>query len=143
MLSRLSFLVEKPSISIRLGKLCTGGKTLLTQGIKNLSISIFDMRPLSNKASALKDQQTFTAFYNAYASKVWGVISTANLLQLQSETIFINTLTEGWKQLGSSVHEDKYLLTKLLKIACKEGLPIETLQAILNSDRVLRPRDFS
>ena len=90
----------------------------------------------------LKNQQTFTAFYDAYAPKVWGIILAANLPLLQSETILINTLTEAWRQLDLSILEDKYVLAILLKIACKEGLPMNVLQTILNPNRVLRPRGF-
>lgn len=100
------------------------------------------MKLPSTQASRLKNQQTFTAFYEAYASKVWGIVLAANLPRLQSETILIHTFTEAWRQLDSPILEDNYVLAKLLKIAREEGLPIEVLQTILNPNRVQRPRGF-
>lgn len=77
--------------------------------------------------------QAFLSFYDTYAHKLWGLILTAKLPVAKSEIILLNTLTKAWQQIDLSLLKEKYLLAQLLKIAYKEGLPIECLQTVLKA----------
>ncbi|MBC3789137.1 hypothetical protein FHK02_5718 [Spirosoma sp. LMG 31448] len=84
------------------------------------------MEPPSAETSTL-DHQAFMAFYDLYAPKLWGLILGANLPVPQAEAILLSTLTKAWQQFGPHILKQKYLLTQLLSIACREGLPVECL----------------
>lgn len=79
------------------------------------------------------DQQAFCSFYDRYAPKLWGLILSATLPGPESEAILINTLTKAWKQFSPTERMEKYFLTRLIGLACQEGLPIDCVKAILKS----------
>jgi len=75
--------------------------------------------------------KTFTAFYDTYAPKLWGIILRANLPTPQAEQILLNTLTKAWQQFDPHTLNDKHLLSRLLRLACEQGLPPDCLKGIL------------
>ncbi|WP_157815868.1 hypothetical protein [Spirosoma pollinicola] len=54
----------------------------------------------------------------------------ANLPQFQSETILLNVFTIALKQLNQNQITEKQFFATLLKLACKEGLPLACLQSV-------------
>lgn len=90
------------------------------------------MEPPSTESLAT-DRQTFTAFYEAYAPKLWGLIVEAQLPKAQAEAILTNTLIKAWQQLDQNRLVDKQGLMQLIGLACREGLPIKYVQTILTS----------
>ena len=77
------------------------------------------------------DQRAFHLFYDTYAPIVWGLIVKANLPASQAEAIFINTFVKVWQQRDEQAPGESLSITRLVGLACKEGLPIEALQSIL------------
>lgn len=76
----------------------------------------------------------FTTFYTAYAPKIWGLLLEAKLPASQAEVILINTFVRGWQDSVTGNTEstmDTPELTRLLGLACEEGLLPASLRAIL------------
>lgn len=78
-------------------------------------------------------QQTFTAFYDIYAPKLWGLISGANLPVYQSEIILIETFTKAWQQVDRSTLTEKQMFIRLMGLASREGLPVTYLQSVFKA----------
>ena len=76
----------------------------------------------------------FSAFYDQYVPKLWGIILSANLPSQQAETILLNTLIKAWPQIDLSTMTEGQVLVKLLVLACREGLPNNYLRAALRGD---------
>lgn len=78
----------------------------------------------------MNDKQAFIQFYDTYAPKLWGLILLANLSSAQSEAILTRTLIKGWEQLGKDSLRDERVLSILISLARREGLPCECLKTI-------------
>lgn len=77
------------------------------------------------------DQRAYALFYDTYAPKLWGIILLSDLLMPESETILVNTLAKAWTQFDHHTRSEKRFFTQLVGLACKEGLPVDHLKAIL------------
>ncbi|WP_020602760.1 hypothetical protein [Spirosoma spitsbergense] len=88
------------------------------------------MKTLSSKLSIT--QQDFISFYDTQAPKLWGLILLANLPLSTSEGILTNTFIKAWQDLDNTPFTKNYSFTQLIDLACKEGLPIGCLKALLN-----------
>lgn len=71
------------------------------------------------------EEATFTAFYQCYAPKLWGLILQAKLPPEQAEVMLINTLLKAWPLLEG----EPFPLTRLLGLAYQQGLPIDGLRS--------------
>ena len=87
------------------------------------------------KKPSVPVQPSFASFYDVYAPKLWGLTLMANLTASQSEAILVGTLTKGWQELGQDKLTEPYLLSKLLRIAHGEGLPMACLHSILQPNQ--------
>ena len=76
----------------------------------------------------------FTTFYTDYAPKIWGLLLEAKLPALQAEAILVNTFVRGWQASVTEAAVDTPELTRLLSLACEEGLPQGFLHAILAAE---------
>ena len=76
----------------------------------------------------------FTTFYAEYAPKIWGLLVEAKLPAPQAEAILINTFVRGWQASARGIAVDTPELTRLLSLACEEGLPQAFLHAILAAE---------
>ena len=85
-------------------------------------------------ATSPSSTDKFSAFYDQYVPKVWGVILGADLPPQQAETILLNTLIKAWSQIDLSTMTERQVFVKLLVIACREGLPNDYLRVALRAD---------
>jgi len=76
-------------------------------------------------------QSAFELFYQQHAPKLWGIILLANLPVSLSEDILVDTLTAAWQQRQDHALEGTYVLSWLITLAHRAGLPYERVQAIL------------
>ena len=76
----------------------------------------------------------FTTFYSEYAPKIWGLLVEAKLPARQAEAILTNTFVRGWQASVTRAVVDTPELTRLLGLACEEGLPQGFLHAILAAE---------
>jgi hypothetical protein len=83
--------------------------------------------------SYTSEGQAFESFYDTYAPKLWGLILKADLPALQSESILLNTLTKAWLQRDLEAPTQPHFLTRLIGLACREGLPVKCLPSNLTS----------
>ncbi len=81
------------------------------------------------------EQAVFTAFYQEYAPKLWGLIVEANLPVKKAEAILINTLVKAWPLLDGEPSP----LARLLGLAYQQGLPIDGLRAHALTPHFLDP----
>ncbi len=79
-------------------------------------------------------ERAYEAFYERYASKLWGIILLANLpVSPHSETILINTLSKAWQQQDKDKLSGNGVLAHLVNLAYGEGLPRERIEADLRA----------
>ncbi|MVM32492.1 hypothetical protein GO755_20795 [Spirosoma sp. HMF4905] len=80
---------------------------------------------------------TYTFFCNVYAPKLWEFILSTHLPNSQAEAILINTLIKAWQQFDPHTLREKHLFSRLLRLACSEGLPTDCLKAILQAEQIV------
>ncbi|MBO0952954.1 hypothetical protein [Fibrella forsythiae] len=88
---------------------------------------------VANELSSGQDQQAYYAFYQQYAPRLWGVILLANLPVSHSEVILANVLVKAWQEQDSYPLTAPHVLSYLIGLSHKLGLPLERVQAVLRS----------
>ncbi len=79
-------------------------------------------------------QQAFTAFYDAYAPKLWGLIQVANLPAAQSEKILASTLINAWRHPDQHKCLEEGSICWLIGLAHAAGLPVTTLKFVFKKN---------
>ncbi|MBO0952956.1 hypothetical protein [Fibrella forsythiae] len=86
------------------------------------------------------NQQLYYDFYARYAPKLWSIILLADLPSLQAEVVLANTLIKAWQQQDTYPLTSPYMLSHLIGLAYREGLPTERAQVLLRARLTLFTR---